>query len=76
MLGNLDAVYKHSNFEDIKMHTLTTGSRQRNGAMLLFGYTFANRLWLSLGYDENGFEPKPVSIFWQNMLDAMSEFLA
>lgn len=76
MLGNLDAVYKHKEFADIRMHTLTTGSRQRNGAMLLFGYTFAGRLWVSLGYDMNGFEPKPVSVFWQNMLDAMNEFLA
>ncbi|KZV74818.1 hypothetical protein PENSPDRAFT_681526 [Peniophora sp. CONT] len=76
MLGNLDGMYMHKEFADIRMHTLTTGSRQRNGAMLLFGYTFAGRLWVSLGYDENGFEPKPVAIFWQNMLDAMNEFLA
>ena len=76
MLGNLDGVYKHKQFADIRMHTLTTGSRQRNGAMLLFGYTFVGRLWVSLGYDENGLEPKAVSIFWQNMLDAMNEFLA
>ncbi|VDB86578.1 unnamed protein product [Peniophora sp. CBMAI 1063] len=76
MLGNLDAMYKHREFPDIQMHTLTTGSRQRSGAMLLFGYTFAGRLWVSLGYDEKGYEDKPVSIFWQNMLDTMNEFLA
>ncbi|KAJ8523385.1 hypothetical protein ONZ45_g174 [Pleurotus djamor] len=56
LLGNLDGIYKHSNFPDISLHTLTTGSRQRPGGMLLFGYTFAGKLWLSLGYDENGFE--------------------
>ena len=76
MLGNLDAVYKHKEFTDIRLHTLTTGSRQRHGAMLLFGYTFAGKMWVSLGYDENGFEPKPVAVFWKNMLDAMDEFLA
>ncbi|KAI0031413.1 hypothetical protein K488DRAFT_52118 [Vararia minispora EC-137] len=75
MLGNLDAVYKHATFADIKLQTLTTGSRQRHGGMLLFGYTFAGKLWVSLGYDENGFEPKPVRLFWDNMISAMHEFL-
>ncbi|KAI0309592.1 hypothetical protein OF83DRAFT_1071827 [Amylostereum chailletii] len=75
MLGNLDAVYKHASFPGIKLHTLTTGSRQRHGGMLLFGYTFAGKLWVSLGYDENGFERKPLDIFWDNMLQAMTDLL-
>ena len=75
MLGNLDAVYKHGSFPDLKLHTLTSGSRQRNGGMLLFGYTFAGKLWVSLGYDENGFEPKPLEMFWDNMLKSMHELL-
>ncbi|KAK0481727.1 hypothetical protein IW261DRAFT_1550776 [Armillaria novae-zelandiae] len=29
------------------LHTLTTGSRQRAGGMLLFGYTFVGKLWIS-----------------------------
>ena len=64
LLGNLDGIYKHANFPSIRMHTLTTGSRQRNGAMLLFGYTFAGKLWISLGYDENGFADDVVDRFW------------
>jgi hypothetical protein len=75
MLGNLDGMYKHAAFPEIKLHTLTTGSRQRHGAMLLFGYTFAGKLWVSLGYDENGFEPKPVKLFWDDMLSTMPELL-
>ncbi|KAG9082585.1 hypothetical protein FS749_006742, partial [Ceratobasidium sp. UAMH 11750] len=43
LLGNLDGVYKHASYGEIKLHTLTTGSRQRAGAMLLFGYTFAGK---------------------------------
>lgn len=75
LLGNLDGIYKHQDFESIKMHTLTTGSRQRNGGMLLFGYTFVGKLWLSLGYDEEGFEKETVNKFWNGLQAAVEEFL-
>lgn len=41
MLGNLDGMYKHSEFPSLELTSLTTGSRQRNGGLLLFAYTFA-----------------------------------
>ena len=75
LLGNLDGIYKHQDFKSIKMHTLTTGSRQRNGGMLLFGYTFVGKLWLSLGYDEEGFEKETVVQFWDSLQSAVDEFL-
>ncbi|KAJ3787143.1 hypothetical protein GGU10DRAFT_417189 [Lentinula aff. detonsa] len=75
LLGNLDGIYKHSAFPEIKLHTLTTGSRQRSGAMLLFGYTFVGKLWISLGYDENGFEKGIVEKFWKNVLTSMDTLL-
>ncbi|KAK0465568.1 uncharacterized protein EV420DRAFT_1514945 [Desarmillaria tabescens] len=75
LLGNLDGIYKHANFGDVKLHTLTTGSRQRAGGMLLFGYTFVGKLWISLGYDENGFEKETVDKFWDNLLQSTDEFL-
>lgn len=75
LLGNLDGIYKHQDFKSIKMHTLTTGSRQRGGAMLLFGYTFLGKLWLSLGYDEEGFEKETVGKFWDGLQAAVDEFL-
>lgn len=75
LLGNLDGIYKHANFPDIKLHTLTTGSRQRHGGMLLFGYTFAGKLWISLGYDENGFDRGTVDSFWVNVDAAVHELL-
>ncbi|TDL28336.1 hypothetical protein BD410DRAFT_737560 [Rickenella mellea] len=75
MLGNLDGIYKHSAFGNIKLHTLTTGSRQRSNAMLLFGYTFASKLWLSLGYDENGLDRDAVEQFWCEVLKGVDEFL-
>ncbi|KAF7307351.1 hypothetical protein MIND_00529100 [Mycena indigotica] len=75
LLGNLDGIYKHDRFPHIKLHTLTTGSRQRAGGMLLFGYTFCGKLWLSLGYDENGFETSSVQRFWNNLNNAADTFL-
>jgi hypothetical protein len=75
LLGNLDGIYKHHDFKSVKMHTLTTGSRQRNGGMLLFGYTFVGKLWLSLGYDEEGFEKETVGKFWDGLQAAVDEFL-
>ena len=75
LLGNLDGMYKHANFPDIKLHTLTTGSRQRHSGMLLFGYTFAGKLWISLGYDENGFDRGTVNLFWANVHAAIHELL-
>ncbi|KAG8734159.1 hypothetical protein FRC10_011926 [Ceratobasidium sp. 414] len=75
LLGNLDAMYKHATYGEIKLHTLTTGSRQRPGAMLLFGYTFAGKLWLCFGYDENGFPKGVVEAFWSEVLAGVDEFL-
>ncbi|THH33423.1 hypothetical protein EUX98_g750 [Antrodiella citrinella] len=75
LLGNLDGIYKHQTFPALEMHTLTTGSRQRNGAMLLFGYTFKGKLWLSLGYDENGFSEGVVEKFWEEAINCVDEFL-
>lgn len=75
LLGNLDAVYKHASYSEIQLHTLTTGSRQRPGGMLLFGYTFAGKLWVSLGYDENGFDQGIVDKFWCSCLNAIDELL-
>ncbi|PPQ99567.1 hypothetical protein CVT24_005355 [Panaeolus cyanescens] len=75
LLGNLDGMYKHALFPEIQLHTLTTGSRQRSGGMLLFGYTFVGKLWVSLGYDVNGFEAETVNTFWDHVNGAIAEFL-
>lgn len=54
MLGNLDGVYKHPLYSSIHLEQLTTGSRQRRGASLVFAYTFAGRLWLNFGWEMEG----------------------
>lgn len=75
LLGNLDGMYAHAAYPSLVLHTLTTGSRQRAGAALLFGYTFAGRLWLSLGFDERGFEEGVVEGWWSEVLKGVDEFL-
>ena len=75
LLGNLDAIYKHSTFQEIELHTLATGSRQRSGGMLLFGYTFVEKLWVSFGYDKNGFQEDVMDAFWSQVTKAIDEFL-
>lgn len=70
LLGNLDGIYQHATFVDsgIRLHDLTTGSRQRSGAMLLFAYTFVGKLCLSFGYDENGLEKNSIDRFWGDLV--------
>ncbi|KAL1948828.1 hypothetical protein VTO73DRAFT_10634 [Trametes versicolor] len=75
MLGNLDGIYNHAAFPEAGVHTLTTGSRQRHGAMLLLAYTFKGRLRIILGYDSNGFEGDVVDRFWKEALGCVDEFL-
>ncbi|GAA5918840.1 hypothetical protein JCM1841_002765 [Sporobolomyces salmonicolor] len=75
MLGNLDAMYKHVDYHGIELHTLTTGSRQRPGALLLFAYTFAGKLWLSLGYDSHGFQEGVIEGWWDELLNGVDELL-
>ncbi|KAI5478834.1 hypothetical protein MNV49_004566 [Pseudohyphozyma bogoriensis] len=75
MLGNLDAMYAHKSYTNLSLHTLTTGSRQRQAAILLFAYTFAGKFWLSLGYDSLGFKEGVVEGFWDELQKGVGEFL-
>lgn len=75
MLGNLDGMYEHARYPGIRMFSLTTGSRQRAGALLLFAYTLAGKLWLSLGYDRNGFEDEAIPWWWADVLGLVNDVL-
>lgn len=75
MLGNLDGMYAHAAFPDIVLTSLTTGSRQRQGGLLLFAYTFAGKLWMSLGYDVNGFKEGVIEGFWEEVQSLVKEVL-
>lgn len=67
LLGNLDFMYAHARYPALDLRALTTGSRQRSGAILLFGYTFKRQTYLSLGYDQAGFAPGKIEALWHEM---------
>ncbi|KAG8881091.1 hypothetical protein FRB98_004548 [Tulasnella sp. 332] len=76
LLGNLDGTYAHATYSpNVTLHTLTTGSRQRSGGMLLFGYTFAGKMWISLGWDVNAFGEGVVQCFWAEVEKGVQEML-
>ncbi|KAF8746451.1 hypothetical protein RHS02_00683, partial [Rhizoctonia solani] len=75
LLGNLDGMYTHAAYGPIKLDALTTGSRQRAGAMLLFSYTFVGKLWLCFGHDENGFDRAVVEEFWKEVVGGVDEMI-
>jgi len=82
LLGNLDGIYQHAVYPKVQLTCLTTGSRQRPGALLLFGYTFKGKLWLCLGFDECAFNlgeenksKKTVEGWWEEVLSGIDEFL-
>ncbi|KAL7414329.1 hypothetical protein BDY24DRAFT_339718 [Mrakia frigida] len=74
-LGNLDAISNYTTYTSIHTSDLTFGARQRPGGMLMFAYTFAGRLWFSLGWDVNGYPEGVVEEFWKDFNAGVGEFL-
>ncbi|KAM0749366.1 hypothetical protein T439DRAFT_290713, partial [Meredithblackwellia eburnea MCA 4105] len=72
---DLDAIYSHSSYPAFTLNTLNTGSRQRPSGLLLFSYTFAGKLWFSLGYDGNGFEGDVIERWWMEFEALVREVL-
>lgn len=55
LLGNLDGVYTSlTSYPSVRLSRLTTGSRQRPSAALLFVYSFGARLCVSMGWETGG----------------------
>ena len=74
-LGNLDAISNYTTYTGVHTSDLTFGARQRPGGMLMFAYTFAGRLWFSLGWDVNGYPEGVVENFWRDFNAGVGEFL-
>jgi len=75
LLGDLDRVFHHSRYPQLTLHHLTPGSRVRGGGMLLFGYTFAGKLWLNMPWDANGFDRDGIEAFWDGLVRGVDELL-
>ncbi|KIO16701.1 hypothetical protein M407DRAFT_85718 [Tulasnella calospora MUT 4182] len=74
-LGNLDDIYKHSDYPSIRLQTMAPAVRMRPGGLLLFGYTFAEKLTFNLEYDLNGFKDEVVEAWWRDVLRGFDELL-
>ncbi|KZW03307.1 hypothetical protein EXIGLDRAFT_712338 [Exidia glandulosa HHB12029] len=75
LLGDLDRVFHHDRYPSVRLHALTPGSRVRGGGTLLFGYTFAGKLWLNLPWDANGFDRSVIESFWDGLVRGVNELL-
>ncbi|KAH7100331.1 hypothetical protein BKA62DRAFT_706702 [Auriculariales sp. MPI-PUGE-AT-0066] len=75
LLGDLDRVFHHGRYQRLTLHHLTPGSRVRGGGTLLFGYTFAGKLWLNLPWDANGFDRDTIESFWDGLVRGVDELL-
>ena len=76
LLGNLDAIYRPGQaYPVVQLQRLTTGSRQRSGAALLFVYTFSGRLGLSLGWEMGtlGEDEGELGRWWSTTQKALGE---
>ena len=72
-LGNLDKIFQHSAFENIRCHDTFSASRFFPNKIYLTNYTFIKRLWIQLKY--HALEPIVVERFWENLLTCIDEFL-
>ena len=77
LIGNLDHIYTPTSYAhpSVRLHSVTTASRQKEGGILLLEHTFAGRLWLHLCWDEMGFEEGVVETWWSEVVSGVGEFL-
>ena len=77
LIGNLDHIYTLSSYTKpgVKLHSVTTASRQKEGGLLVLEHTFSGRLWLHLCWDEMGFEEGVVEAWWAGVVSGVGEFL-
>jgi len=75
-IGNLDRTFTRASYpSEVQLHSVTAASRLKPGGMLLVQYTFGNKLWLQLCWDEMGFEEAHMERFWEALTASVEEFL-
>jgi len=75
-IGNLDRTFVRASYPpSVQLHSMTAASRLKPGGVLLVQYTFGNKLWLQLCWDEMGFEEGHMERFWKELQTAVGEYL-
>jgi hypothetical protein len=76
MHGNLDRIYQHSAFGNIRCKEMLATTRWADGdEVFIAGYTFLGKLWFLMEYDQNALKPAIVEEFWRNFLTYTDEIL-
>lgn len=74
LIGDLDKVYKAHEYPSLQLLHSTSGTRKGPGALLIFSHTFAERLYVHVGWDREGFEPGLVEDFADGIVGCIREF--
>lgn len=75
LLGNLDDIYQASDYPSITLTYNVGHTRKGPGGMLMFTHTFRGKFYLTFGWDKAGFKEGVVEHFWNNVQEAVDEFL-
>lgn len=75
LIGDLDRIYKsHQTFPSLQLTHSTSGTRKGPGALLIFSHSLAGRLYIHVGWDQEGFEPGLVEDFAKGISTCVKEF--
>lgn len=74
LIGNLDPLYAPQRFPSIQVVQSTSGTRKGPGSILVFSHTLAGRLYITIGWDREGFEPGLMEDFSRGLVEIVKEF--
>ena len=74
-VNNVDRLYTDDLYPSIDLVSIAAGTRKAKGGILVFLRTFKGRLYLSLGWDMNGFKESLVEEFGERVKGGIDEFL-
>ncbi|GJJ13028.1 hypothetical protein Clacol_007277 [Clathrus columnatus] len=76
LLGNLDSLYKQSDYSpQVKLLSFRGASKLKRGGLLFLAQTFRNQLEFHLVWEETGFEEGIIEKWWEGVITASHEYL-
>lgn len=76
LLGNLDAIYKQSDYSpEVKLLSFRGASKLKKSGLLFLAHTFRNQLEFHLIWEANGFKEGVIEKWWEGVKAGCYEFL-
>ncbi|KZT30819.1 hypothetical protein NEOLEDRAFT_1174188 [Neolentinus lepideus HHB14362 ss-1] len=75
LLGNVNSLSDIAKAPLFEVKGMTPGVRQRAGGMLMFSFTFMQKLWIVVNWDELGYDREVFDTFWNGVVAGVDEFL-